>query len=200
LYQRKDAFYARAKAVGYRSRAAFKIEQLAQRARLFRRGDRVIDLGAWPGGWLQVAARHVGPTGRVVGVDVQPIAALPERNVVTICGDVTSPEVQHQAQALCGGRADVVLSDLAPKLTGVRARDAAQAEALAQCVLRFAAQALQPGGRLVVKLFMGADLPAYLGQLRTLFRDVQTTRPEATRKRSAEVYAIASGFGHGTAA
>ena len=140
-------------------------------------------------------ARHVGPTGLVVGIDLQPIEALPERNVVTICGDVANPEVLAHAQTLCGGKADVVLSDLAPKLSGVKARDAAQAAALANCVVRFAAQVLKPDGKLVVKLFMGEDLPTYLEQLRTLFRDVKTTRPEATRKRSAEIYAIASGYG-----
>ena len=198
MYQRKDAFYARAKAVGYRSRAAFKIEQLAQRARLFRHGDRVIDVGAWPGGWLQVAAQHVGPTGRVVGIDLQRIEPLPERNVVTICGDITNAEVQAQVLALCGGKADVVLSDLAPKLSGVKARDEARQQELAECVLHFAVQVLKPDGKLVVKLFMSPDLQAYLGQLRMHFPDVRTVRPEATRKSSAEIYAIAAGFGRGT--
>jgi 23S rRNA (uridine2552-2'-O)-methyltransferase len=198
VYRRKDAFYTRAKVVGYRSRAAFKLEQLTQQTRLFRRGDRVVDIGAWPGGWLQVAAQQVGPTGKVIGIDLQRIEPLPERNVVTVCGDVTSAAVQAHVQALCGGKADVVLSDLAPKLSGVKARDSAQAQALAECVLRFAAQVLKPDGKLVVKLFMNADLEAYLGQVRKLFHDVRTTRPEATRKSSAEIYAIASGFGRGT--
>ena len=194
VYQRKDAFYARAKAVGYRSRAAFKLEQLAQRFRLFRRGDRVVDLGAWPGGWLQVAARHVGPTGKVVGIDLQPIDSLPERTIFTICGDVTSAGVQAQVETLCDGKVDVVLSDLAPKLSGVRARDEARMQELAACVLDFTTRLLKPNGRLVVKLFMNPDLQTYLVQLRTLFQDVRTTRPEATRKGSAEVYALASGF------
>ena len=140
----------------------------------------------------------MGPTGRVVGVDVQRIEPLPERNVVTVCGDVTRFDVQGQVQALCGGKADVVLSDLAPKLSGVKASDDAREQALADCVLRFATQVLKPGGTLVVKLFMGADVQTYLAQLRTLFQDVRAIRPEATRKRSAEIYAIASGFGRGT--
>lgn len=196
MYQRKDAYYTRAKAVGYRSRAAFKLQQLAQRARLFQRGDRVIDVGAWPGGWLQVAAQHVGPTGRVIGVDLQRIEPLPERNVVTVRGDLTAAEVQAQVQSLCDGKADVVLSDLAPKLSGIKARDEAQAQALADCVVSFAKQVLKPGGTLVVKLFMSGDLHGYLAQLRELFQEVKTTRPEATRKASAELYAIARGF-HG---
>jgi 23S rRNA (uridine2552-2'-O)-methyltransferase len=194
VYQRKDAYYTRAKAVGYRSRAAFKLQQLAQRARLFQRGDRVIDVGAWPGGWLQVAAQHVGPTGRVIGVDLQRIEPLPERNVVIVRGDLTAAEVQAQVQSLCDGKADVVLSDLAPKLSGIKARDEAQAQALADCVVSFAKQVLKPGGTLVVKLFMSGDLHGYLAQLRELFQEVKTTRPEATRKASAELYAIARGF------
>ena len=197
MYRRKDTFYARAKSVGYRSRAAFKLEQLAQQAPLFRKGDRVIDIGAWPGGWLQVAARRVGPSGRVIGVDLQAIDPLPEPNVVTIQGDVTDPSIQERIRALCGGHADVVLSDVAPKLTGVAARDQAQAHALAECALQVAAQMLRPGGTLVVKLFMGPDFQAYLAQVRGMFRDVRTTRPEATRKQSAEIYAIARDFGRG---
>ena len=198
MYQRKDAFYVRAKAAGYRSRAAFKLEQLTQRYHLFHRGDRVVDLGAWPGGWLQVVARHVGPSGIVVGVDLQPIDPLPEKNVRTLCGDVTAPDVQRCITDACGGKADVVLSDLAPKLTGVRARDDARAQALAEHTLELAAHILKPGGTLVIKLFMSDALPRYVARLRIVFGHVRTTRPDATRKGSDEMYTIASGF-RGTA-
>lgn len=194
MYRRKDAFYVRAKAGGYRSRAAFKLEQLDQRFRLFRPGDCVVDLGAWPGGWLQVAARAVGRHGRVVGVDVQRIDPLPEPNVIVVQGDVTRADVQEQVRAACGRRADVVLADLAPKLTGIRAHDAARAYALAEQALQLAAALLRPGGRLVVKLFTAAELPAYLTTLRRCFQDVHATRPEATRKGSAELYAVGVGF------
>ena len=194
VYQRKDTFYTRAKAAGYRSRAAFKLQQLAQRGRLLRRGDCVVELGAWPGGWLQVVAADVGPKGRVVGVDLQPIDALPEGNVITVVGDIRDSHTQERVVRVCGGKADVLLSDLAPKLSGVRARDAAQAQALADCVLQWVERSLKPGGKLVVKLFMGNDLPQYLARLRTLFRDVHLTRPEATRRGSTEVYAVASDF------
>jgi 23S rRNA (uridine2552-2'-O)-methyltransferase len=194
VYQRKDAFYARAKTAGYRSRAAYKLLQLAQRHRLFRRGDRVIDLGAWPGGWLQVAAQQVGPTGKVIGIDLRPIDPLPEKTVVTIAGDIADPRTQRQILETCDGKADVLLSDLAPKLSGVKARDESQAQALADCVLQCARHLLKPGGTLVVKLFMSAQVPGYVVQLRGLFRDVRTTRPEATRKGSAEIYVVATGF------
>lgn len=194
MYQRKDTFYTRAKAAGYRSRAAFKLQQLAQRGRLLRRGDCVVELGAWPGGWLQVAAADVGPKGRVVGVDLRAIQPLPETNVVTLVGDISVARTQERILEACDGKADVLLSDLAPKLTGVRARDEAQTQALADGVLQCVERILKPGGKLVVKLFMGRDLPQYVARLRAMFREVHLTRPEATRKGSAEVYAMASGF------
>ncbi len=184
----------RAKAGGYRSRAAFKLEQLDQRFHLFQPGDRVVDLGAWPGGWLQVAARAVGRHGRVVGVDLQRIAPLPEPNVTLVQGDVTTPEIREQVRAACGGLADTVLADLAPKLTGIRAHDTASAYALAEQALLIATGLLRPGGRFVVKLFTADELPAYLATLRGCFQSVHTTRPEATRKGSAEVYAVGVGF------
>ena len=194
VYQRKDTFYARAKAAGYRSRAAFKLQQLVQRGRLLRRGDCVVELGAWPGGWLQVVAAHVGPQGRVVGVDLQAIETLPETNVTTLVGDINDRRVQERASEVCEGKADVLLSDLAPKLTGVRARDEAQTQVLADSVIQWVDRILKPQGTLVIKLFMGHDLPQYVARLRALFRDVQLTRPEATRKGSAELYAIAIGY------
>ncbi len=194
MYNRKDTFYTRAKVAGYRSRAAFKLEELVKKFRLLRPGDRVIDLGAWPGGWLQVALQHVGPRGRVVAVDVQNLDTLPAPNAVVVVGDVRDPQVQDRLLAACQEAADVVLSDLAPKLTGVRARDEAQAQELVDCVLGFAQRALKPGGHLIVKLFMSPAMPAQLAQLRTLFAQVRTTRPEATRKASAEIYAVATEF------
>lgn len=194
MYQRKDTFYTRAKTAGYRSRAAFKLLQLARGGRLLRRGDHVVDLGAWPGGWLQVASELVGPAGTVVGIDLQPIKPLPQKNVVTLVGDIAAESTQQEVARACQGRADVILSDLAPKLSGVRARDEAQTQVLAECVFAFVEKILKPGGKLVVKLFTGDDLPRYLEQLRARFADVRTTRPEATRKGSAEIYVIASGY------
>jgi 23S rRNA (uridine2552-2'-O)-methyltransferase len=200
VYQRKDAFYARAKAVGYRSRAAFKLEQLVQRERLLRRGDCVVELGAWPGGWLQVIAAHVGPKGRAVGIDLQPIAPLPQNNVITLVGDVSALRTRERVKEVCGGKVDVLLSDLAPKLTGVRARDESLTQTLANCVLQWVEYILKPQGVLVIKLFMGNDLSQYVVQLRTLFRSVRLMRPPATRKASAELYAVASGYVGGAAA
>lgn len=195
MYHRKDSFHARAKAQGYRSRAAFKLLELAKTHRLIRRGDVVVDLGAWPGGWLQVAAEVTGPSGLIIGVDQRPIDDLGLAHVRTLVGDVADRDVRGRVRAECGGRqVDVLLSDLAPSLSGVRARDEAQADALLDCTLDWARELLRPGGQLLVKLFMSSDFAQRRERLRAVFAAVRTTKPEATRKGSAEVYAIASGM------
>ncbi|MBX3025756.1 RlmE family RNA methyltransferase [bacterium] len=191
-YQRKDTFYARAKAEGYRSRAAYKLMDLARRYQLVKRGDHVVDLGAWPGGWLQVAADLVGPRGVVVGVDLAPIDPLPQAWVSLIVGDAGDPEVLAQVRERCRGRVDIVLSDMAPKLSGIRDRDAARAAELAETAVAFADRLVAPGGRLVMKVFSGAESEA-LKLARGVFATAKLTKPEASRKESAEMYLIASG-------
>ena len=188
-YRRKDAFYARAKGAGYRSRAAYKLLELAQRYRLIARGDHVVDLGAWPGGWLQVAAQLTGPQGVVVGVDLRPIDPL-GGPVVTLAGDVRDPVVLEQVRARCGGRVDVVLSDMAPALSGVRDRDTARAAELGEAALAGADALLGHGGRALIKLFTSPEADALVSAARMRFRTVKLTRPEATRKESAELYLV----------
>ena len=192
-YRRKDAFYARAKAAGYRSRAAYKLADLARRYRLIERGDHVVDLGAWPGGWLQVAAQLTGPSGVVVGVDLQPIEPL-GAPVVTFAGDALDAGIQERLRNACGGRIDVLLSDMAPKLSGVRDRDAARALELAEAALGIAERLLAPGGRLLLKLFTGPGSDAIVAAARRRFQTVKLTSTEATRKGSAELYMVARGF------
>jgi 23S rRNA (uridine2552-2'-O)-methyltransferase len=194
MYRRKDQYYRRAKDIGYRARSAFKLEQLARGGKLLRQGDRVVELGAWPGGWLQVAAAEVGLRGRVVGVDLQAIESLHLPNVVTIVGDIREPATMERVLRACAGPVDVLLSDLAPKLTGVRPRDEAQTQALADQVLQWADRLLKPGGNLVVKLFMAHGLHDFVLRLHHRFRAVRLRRPDATRAESAEVYAVAIGF------
>lgn len=194
-YQRKDSFYARAKVQGLRSRAAFKLEELQREYRLLKPGDRVVDLGAWPGGWLQVSARMVGQNGRVVGVDVEPIpklAGCPQ--VETLRADIESADVVGLVADKLGGLADVVLCDVAPKLTGIRDRDQARARHLTERAVELVQAWLRPGGTLLIKLFMGTETQELVARLRNEFARVDLTRPEATRPGSSEIYAIARGF------
>ena len=194
-YQRKDAHYRRAKSEGLRARSAYKLAELDDRFHLLRRGDRVVDLGAWPGGWLQVALERIGPTGRLIGVDVVPIDPLRAPNVTLVTGDIREAAVLDDLRTRLGGHADVVLSDVAPKLTGVRAVDEARTAELVSAVIGSLATLLRPGGRALVKLFMDATYPETVARMRGLFDRVRSTRPNASRRGSAEIYVAGEGFG-----
>jgi len=193
-YQPKDSFYRKAKKEGYRSRAAYKLAELNRRFRLMKPGDRVVDLGAAPGGWLQVAAKLTGPKGKVVGVDLQPIEAFREPNVVLLQDDATSQECEKKIAELLGGRADCVLSDLAPKLSGIRDADIARSVELIRMAHGVARRLLRPGGNFLVKSFVAEELRDFLLGLKGDFSTVERTRPEATRKGSSEIYFCAMGF------
>jgi len=194
MYQPKDAFYRRAKREGYRSRAAYKLLELNRRFRLIKPGDRVLDLGAAPGGWLQVAAELVGPTGIVVGVDIQPIEALRGKNVFFLQGDVSSEESQKEIEELMGAHADCVLSDLSPHLSGIRDVDISRSAELSRSALKVASRLLRPGGHFLLKTFIGEELKDLTRELERHFAAVHKTRPEATRKGSSEIYLCAKGF------
>jgi 23S rRNA (uridine2552-2'-O)-methyltransferase len=193
-YERKDAHYRRAKAEGLRARSAYKLAELDDRHRLIRRGDRVVDLGAWPGGWLQVAAERVGPSGRVVGIDLAEIEPLSLPNVEVVTGDLCDPVAIAEVRGRLGGPARVVLSDAAPKLTGNRTVDDARAAELVAAVVDALPALLDAGGSALVKVFMNAGYQATLAAIRSAFAAVKTTRPEATRRGSAELYVVATGF------
>jgi 23S rRNA (uridine2552-2'-O)-methyltransferase len=194
-YQRKDTFHQRAKREGYRSRAAYKLVEIQRRAQVLRRGQRVIDLGCWPGGWMQVAAREVGPTGRVVGVDLAAIEPpLEFANAIALVGDLGQPAVRKALLEAVGGPADVVLSDAAPKLTGVRATDRAHEEELLAAIEAALGELLRPGGSLVLKLMEGPEAQAAEQRLRARFASARSLRPEASRKGTTERYWIGVGF------
>lgn len=193
-YKRKDAHYRRAKAEGFRARSAYKLAEIDDRHRLFKAGHRVVDLGAWPGGWLQVALERVGPQGRVVAVDVVTIEPVGAPNAVLLVGDIRNPETVADIRSQIGGLADVVLSDVAPKLTGVRDTDEARCAELVGAVVEALPFLLKPTGRAVLKVFMDADYQATLTRLREVFRVVKTTRSEASRQGSAELYVIGDGL------
>ena len=193
-YNPHDRYFKKAKIEGYRSRAAYKLIELQQRFRLLRSSDTVVDLGAAPGGWLQVAAKTVGPNGKVIGVDLQAIKPFAERNIFLLEGDVTSAEIQAKIKALIGGRADCVLSDLAPKLSGIRDADMARCLELNRMALQVAVELLRPGGSVLIKSFISDDLQIFTRELQQYFSSVQRTKPEATRQGSSEFYFYAKGF------
>ncbi len=194
VYDRKDTFYQKAKQEGYRSRAAYKLLELQRELRIFKPGDRVIDLGSWPGGWVQVAASLVGSTGQVIGIDLVALDPLPLPNVTLVQGDATDPRQQAQLLVLLGSRSDVLLSDMAPKLSGIRETDDTRAMDLCRTALTCAPQLVRPGGALLLKVFMGPEYKAFLTELRTTFTTVKVTRPKAIRKGSAETYVLATGL------
>jgi 23S rRNA (uridine2552-2'-O)-methyltransferase len=199
-YKPHDRYYQKAKQEGYRSRAAYKLLELQRRFALLKPGDRIVDLGAAPGGWLQVAAALVGPAGKVVGVDLQPIAPFREPQIIMLQGDITSPETQNKIQAILGGAADCVLSDLAPKLSGVRDVDTARCLDLNRTALTVAARLLKRGGALLVKSFVNPELQQFTLELQKRFSSVERTRPDATRRASSEVYFCAKGYHPGAPA
>jgi 23S rRNA (uridine2552-2'-O)-methyltransferase len=194
VYERKDAFYKKAKQEGYRSRSAYKLLELNREFHFLKPGDRVIDLGAWPGGWVQVAAGSVGPAGKVVGIDLVKLDPLPLANVTLVQGDATDPLQQEKLLMLLGGPADVLLSDMAPKLSGIREVDEARSIDLCRAALTCAPALLRLGRSLLLKVFMGPEHKVFLAELRAAFATVKATRPEATRKGSAETYVLASGL------
>jgi 23S rRNA (uridine2552-2'-O)-methyltransferase len=193
-YNPRDRYYKKAKQEGYRSRAAYKLLELQQRYRLLRPGEKVVDLGAAPGGWLQVAAKIVGQNGTVVGVDLQEIQPFSNRNVSILHGDAGSDEMQIKIKELLGGPADAVISDMAPKLSGIRDADMARAVELNRLALDVALRLLRPGGALLIKSFMSNELHEFTAELRRHFTEVQRSKPEATRQGSSEFYFFARGF------
>ena len=193
-YTPQDRYFKKAKQDGYRSRAAYKLVELQQRFRLINAGDKVVDLGAAPGGWLQVAAKLVGPNGKVVGVDLQPIQPFQERNIMVLQGDVLTGETQLRIKDLLGGMANCVLSDMAPKLSGIRDADRARCQELNRLALQVAKELLRPGGVLLVKSFVSEDLQSYSTELKNYFTTVQRTKPEASRQGSSEFYFYANGY------
>ena len=194
-YDRKDHFHQRAKREGYRSRAAYKLLEIQKSQRLLRPGQRVIDLGCWPGGWLQVTAQAVGRKGRVVGVDLAAIdPPLDNENVIAFCADLTQPTVVEELIERLGGPADVLLSDAAPKLSGIRAADQAREGALLEGVEALLGKLLRKGGTLLIKILEGPDAVLVDRRLRREFESAKTVKPSASRRGSSERYLLGRGY------
>ena len=188
-----DPYFHRARAEGYRSRAAYKLIEIAKRDRLARPGDDEVDLGAAPGGWAQVLAERVGRSGRVIAVDLLEIAPIP--GVTIVRGDFQEEAVLRRLEdALGGKKLDLVVSDMAPNLSGVRATDQARSIDLCEVALEFARVRLKPNGAFLVKTFQGAGYPEFLAAMRGVFIDVSSRKPGASRGGSSEMYLLGEGL------
>ncbi|MEF8792252.1 RlmE family RNA methyltransferase [Thiohalorhabdus sp.] len=191
--QAKDPYVAEARRLGYRSRSPFKLIQLDDRDNFLKPGSVVVDLGAAPGGWSQVAAQRVGESGRVIGLDRLPMDPLP--GVAIIQADFAEDAgLAELRRVLDGSRVDVVLSDMAPELSGIKVADQARAMELCDLAVELAREVLRPGGTLVMKAFQGEGFDELLRSLRGEYRSVAPRKPEASRGASAEQYLVARGY------
>lgn len=188
--QLNDPYVQRAQAEGWRARAAFKLIELDEKFALLRRGQRIVDLGAAPGGWAQVALKH--GAGKVVGIDLLPIDAM--AGATFIEGDLLDPLKAEEVIALLGGRPDLVLSDMAANTTGHARTDQIKTGALAEAAADFALEHLAPGGAFVTKAFQGGLDSGLLAKLKAQFETVRHAKPPASRAESSEVYLVAMGF------
>jgi 23S rRNA (uridine2552-2'-O)-methyltransferase len=190
--QLNDPYVAEAKAKGYRSRAAFKLIELDDKFHFLKPGARVLDLGAAPGGWSQVAHARIGKKGHVLGVDILDLDPIAGVELVKL--DLMSAEAPAAIRAALSGAADVVLSDMASPTTGHRATDHLRTTALFEAAVELAEDVLKPGGAFVGKVFQGGAAPELLARLKKSFRDVRHVKPPASRAESVELYLVATGF------
>jgi 23S rRNA (uridine2552-2'-O)-methyltransferase len=190
--QLNDPYVAASKRLGYRSRAAFKLVEIDDRLRLIKPGCRVVDLGASPGGWTQVAVERVGGSGLVVGIDLAPTE--PVAGATLLSGDFRDPAMAAAIKEALRGRAQLVLSDMAAPATGHRATDHLRAVALAEDAFLFAQEVLEPGGAFLVKVFQGGAEGALLSELKRAFAELRHVKSRASRASSAETYLVARGF------
>jgi 23S rRNA (uridine2552-2'-O)-methyltransferase len=187
-----DPFVKRAQSEGWRSRAVFKLEELIDRNKLLKPGMIVVDLGAAPGGWSQMVRERLGDSGRIIALDILPMQGI--SGVEFIEGDFRDESVLHQLEELLNGaKPDLVLSDMAPNMSGVGEVDQARAMHLAELAQEFATARLKPGGAFLTKLFQGRGFDDYVKNLRAGYDRVSMRKPKASRARSAEAYALATG-------
>jgi 23S rRNA (uridine2552-2'-O)-methyltransferase len=192
--QDRDPYVERAAREGWRSRAVYKLEQIQAKERLLKAGTRCVDLGASPGGWSQYAARVTGPRGRVWAVDLLAMDPVPQ--VEFLQGDFTAAETLAALRGLLGDAApDLVMSDMAPNISGNRPVDQARSMGLAEEALLFATEVLRPGGDFLVKLFQGEGFQPFVAQARGRFRAVRLLKPKASRPESREIYLVARNYG-----
>ncbi|HQH25881.1 MAG TPA: RlmE family RNA methyltransferase [Oligoflexia bacterium] len=195
-YDRKDHLYRKAKQEGYRSRAAYKLIELDHRYKLIRQRMSVVDLGCYPGGWLQVVLERIGQQGLLVGVDlnyVEPVS-VKGKEAAIIKGDIFSEETRAEILSRAGGKVSLVLSDLSPQLSGVRFRDAVKSAELVECALDLSREILENGGSLVAKIFPGPECDSLVEKFRASFRVFSRASLKSSRKSSTELYFVAREF------
>jgi 23S rRNA (uridine2552-2'-O)-methyltransferase len=189
--RKRDYYYKKAKEEQYRSRATYKLSLTIQKYHFIRRGDVVVDVGAAPGGWIQAARKVAGKTGFVLGVDLKPIAPFPQEYVRTIIGDITDPDTLKQIQVFLPRKADVVISDASPNISGVWEVDHARQIDLATQALQLALMVLRVSGNFFVKVFEGDLLNSFLEDTRKSFEEIKIIKPKASRAKSSEMYILA---------
>jgi 23S rRNA (uridine2552-2'-O)-methyltransferase len=196
-YQRKDRFYKKAKEAGFRSRSAYKLLQIDEKFHLLKPGLLVVDLGCAPGGWVQVIARAIGGQGKVIGLDTDLIPPLPEKNASFIRGDIREESTRQMLLTELGRKVDLIVSDMAPHLSGIKFQDHYNSYELAEQAFKLCRMILKESGNFVVKIFPGEELEQFKQNLKGSFSQVKTFLPEAVRKTSTELYVIAKGFKNG---
>lgn len=192
--RKNEHYYKKAKREGYRSRATYKLLQLDEKFEILNPGDIVLDLGAAPGGWLQMAREKVGEEGFVLGVDLEPIDGLDYQNVKSLVADVTEMETEDVIRKNLPDSPDVVLSDAAPDISGIWDVDHARSVGLARSALNISRRLLRPGGNVLIKIFQGEFFNDFMSDFKNSFDFYKSSKPEASRKESAETYVIAKEF------
>jgi len=188
--RKRDYYYKKAKEEKYRSRAAYKLFQVVEKHHFIKKGDVVVDLGAAPGGWVQAARRIVGSKGFVLGLDLRPIEPFPEHNVRTITGDITEQEALQQILEFLPRKADAVISDASPNISGIWEVDHARQIDLAQHALEIALETLKPSGNFFVKVFQGDMLNDFINKVKQYFEVVKIIKPKASRAKSSEMFIL----------
>jgi 23S rRNA (uridine2552-2'-O)-methyltransferase len=192
--RKNEHYYKMAKKQQYRSRASYKLLQINKRFKVIKPGDKVVDLGAAPGGWSQVALESVGEEGLVVGVDLEWIRPLDDENFITVRGDFTDQETLEEVKNLISGMAQVVISDASPKLSGIKDIDNLRSADLADNALKVCDHLLMHSGNFILKVFQGEEYENIVKNIKERFKTVKTTKPPSSKKGSVEMYVVAKGF------
>ncbi|MBS7645015.1 MAG: RlmE family RNA methyltransferase [Candidatus Bathyarchaeia archaeon] len=192
--RRKDQYYRRAKEQGYRSRAAYKLLEVLDKFHIIHEGDKVLDLGAAPGGWSQVASEIAGDSGLVVSVDLKPIEPFQRDNIKVLNLDISSGDALSLLRSVSGDGFNVIISDASPNITGAWDLDHYRQMSLASTVIDLAEEILRPGGNLLVKLFDGPEVKPFKDKVKGMFKYVKLIKPKASRIKSSEIYLLGVGF------